>query len=130
MLAYLYKGGNKFYMVNNSVNLVEMGNRIRHLRSKQKKTQKYFADMLYISPSYLTLIEQGKRTVTLDVLAQIAKVCDVSTDYLLFGKASIETDSNSRTFHRLADSYSPKQVNRALKLAEFYLSMNSADSEF
>ena len=116
-------------MVNSSVNLIEMGNRIRDLRSKQKKTQKYFADMLYISPSYLTLIEQGKRTVTLDVLAQIAKVCDVSTDYLLFGNDSTDTDSNKRTFHRLADSYSSKEVKQALKLAEFYLSMNYADSE-
>lgn len=70
-------------MVNNSVNLIEMGERIKRLRLKQNKTQKYFADMIYISPSYLALIEQGKRTVSIDVLSQISKVCDVSTDYLL-----------------------------------------------
>lgn len=116
-------------MVNSSVNLIEMGNRIRLLRNKQKKTQKYFADMLYISPSYLTLIEQGKRTVTLDVLAQIASVCDVSTDYLLFGNSSFQADANSRIFHRLANSYSPQEVNRALKLAEYYLSMDSDNSK-
>ena len=116
-------------MVNSSVNLIEMGNRIRLLRAKQKKTQKYFADMLYISPSYLTLIEQGKRTVTLDVLAQIAKVCDVSTDYLLFGASSNQTDSNHKAFQRLSDSYPPEKVENALKFAELYLSIDSSDNE-
>lgn len=114
-------------MDNYSVNLVEMGQRIKHLRNKQQKTQKYFADMLYISPSYLALIEQGKRTATLDVLAQISKVCDVSTDYLLYGNISSERDLNNRTFQRLMDSYSPSKINNALKLAELYLSMEDSD---
>lgn len=115
-------------MVNNSVNLVEMGKRIRLLRMKQHKTQKYFADMLYISPSYLALIEQGKRMVTLDVLAQIARICDVSTDYLLFGTSYEENDVNFRTFCRLSECYPTKKVKNALRLAEYYLSFDhSAD---
>lgn len=116
-------------MVSSSVNLVEMGNRIKLLRIQQNKTQKYFADMLYISPSYLALIEQGKRTVTIDVLMQIAKVCDVSTDYLLFGNTNEQDDSNFRTFHRLAKDYSPQELKKALRIAEFYLTMEcSKDS--
>lgn len=115
-------------MTNNSVNLIEMGHRIRHLRTKQKKTQKYFADMLYISPSYLALIERGKRTVTLDVLAQIAKVCDVSTDYLLFGNSTTDNDSNAKALQRLMASYPAHKVSNALKLAEFYLSIDNSDS--
>ena len=115
-------------MVNNSVNLAEMGERIKQLRMKQHKTQKYFADMLYISPSYLTLLEQGKRTATLDVLAQIAKVCDVSTDYLLFGNSFEQTDVNFKTFQRLSESATPKELKNALRLAECYLSLdNSVD---
>lgn len=116
-------------MENTSVNLIEMGSRIKLLRVKQKKTQKYFADMLYISPSYLTLIEQGKRTITLDVLAQIAKVCNVSTDYLLFGTDSNENEKNAKTFQRLTNSYSPHKVKNALKIAEFYLNVENIDSE-
>lgn len=116
--------------MNNSVNLVEMGNRIRILRKKQKKTQKYFADMLYISPSYLALIEQGKRTATLDVLAQIAKVCDVSTDYLLFGISYEESENNYRTFQRLSEKYPPCEIKKALRLAECYLSLDTSEDEF
>ena len=115
-------------MINNSVNLVEMGTRIRTLRTQQKKSQKYFADMLYISPSYLALIEQGKRTVTIDVLTQIAKVCDVSTDYLLFGVSYEQAENNYRTFQRLSENYTPHEIKKALRLAEYYLTLeHSAD---
>lgn len=112
-------------MVNNSINLVEMGKRIKTLRTKQHKTQKYFADMLYISPSYLALIEQGKRTATIDVLAQIAKVCDVSTDYLLFGTSAKESDTNQKTYQRLSSNYSSTEISNALKIAECYLSIQT-----
>lgn len=69
-----------------TVDLESMGKRIRELRNTQNKTQEVFADMIHISSSYLALIEQGKRTASLDVVAQIAYTCHVSVDYLLFGK--------------------------------------------
>lgn len=112
-------------MVNNSIDLVEMGARIKKLRTDQNKTQKYFADMLFISPSYLTLIEQGKRTVTIDVLAQLAKVCDVSVDYLLFGISYEQTENNYRTFQRLSEKYPTHEIKNALRLAEYYLLLNN-----
>lgn len=60
-----------------------LGERIRKLRLKKNKTQAYFADILYISPSYLALIEAGKRVPNLDVLVHIAEITDVSIDYLI-----------------------------------------------
>lgn len=110
-------------MVERSINLLEMGQRIKKLRLKQKKTQTYFADMLYISPSYLALIENGKRTATIDVLAQIANVCNVSTDYLLFGTPVSQTDLNKKTFQGLTDKYSPQDISKALQLSEYYLEL-------
>ena len=55
-----------------TVDLESMGKRIRELRNTQNKAQEVFADMIHISSSYLALIEQGKRTASLDVVAQIA----------------------------------------------------------
>ena len=60
-----------------TVDLEAMGKRIRALRQAQNKTQGAFADMLHISTSYLALIEQGKRTASLDIIAQISVVCSV-----------------------------------------------------
>lgn len=46
----------------------------------------------HITPSYLSLIEDEQRIPNVEVLAQIAKVADVSIDYLIYG-----TDKNKTT---------------------------------
>lgn len=107
----------------------DIGERIRILRKKQQKTQHYFADMLYISPSYLALIESGKRTPTLEVLIQIARLCDTSVDYLLFGENSHEYSQIHQKVERLLNEYSEDQVNKALKLAEYYLQLENSSSD-
>ena len=84
-----------------TVDLESMGKRIRELRNTQNKTQEVFADMIHISSSYLALIEQGKRTASLDVVAQIAYTCHVSVDYLLFGKQESPSSENYKFFNIL-----------------------------
>ena len=85
-----------------------LGERIRKLRLKKNKTHAYFADILYISPSYLALIEAGKRVPNLDVLVHIAEITDVSIDYLIFGDNK-EPNSLQLTLERLNKSYPPTQ---------------------
>ena len=104
-----------------------IGIRIRTLRKNAKKTQSHFADMLYISPSYLALIESGKRTPTVEILAQISKLCDVSIDYLIFGEASLNYDTAHQTLQRLMDTYAPNDITKALRLAEFYLNLDTKE---
>ena len=101
----------------------ELGERIRTLRTKQNKTQAYFADILYISPSYLALIEAGKRIPNLEVLVQITKVTDVTLDYLVFGNEQV-ADSEQKTLNRLRLRYSPDEIRRALRIAEYYLRLS------
>lgn len=110
-------------MDNLTIQPAEIGARIRKLRQKQGKTQVYFADSLYISPSYLALIEAGKRTPTLEVLVQIASISDVSIDYLIFGDDS-SLDTVQKTFDRLRSVYPPDRIQKALQLAEFYLTLD------
>ena len=116
-------------MTNYSVNLKNMGQRIKNLRQKQKKTQEFFADMLYISPSYLALIENGKRTATIDVLAQIAKVCDVSVDYLLFGEAKYNSNPAHQKLQRLMETYPEEKIEKAFLLAEYYLTLENPEQK-
>lgn len=106
------------------VNLEEMGQRIRTIRKEQKQTQETFAETIHISTSYLALLEQGKRTASLDVIAQIAKNYHVSVDYLLFGKQPLPSDQNQRAFNLLCQKYPSKDIDRAMRLATFYLDLN------
>lgn len=110
-----------------SINLKDMGLRIKELRTKQQKTQECFSTQIHISTSYLALIENGKRTATIDVLAQIAKACHVSVDYLLFGETKDAPNSNTRFFLELCDSYSSEEIHKALSLAHYYLNLEHND---
>ena len=74
--------------------------------------------------SYLALIESGKRVPSIEVLIQIAKTCDVTIDYLIFGDERTTYDPQDYIqlmFRRLCDTYSSKQIEKALLLAEYYL---------
>lgn len=95
-------------MNNYNIDAQALGERIRKLRLQKNKTQAYFADILYISPSYLALIEAGKRVPNLDVLVHIAEITDVSIDYLIFGDNK-EPNSLQLTLERLNKSYPPTQ---------------------
>lgn len=108
-----------------TVDLETMGKRIRALRQAQNKTQGAFADMLHISTSYLALIEQGKRTASLDIIAQISRVCSVSADFLLFGESDSSSSANQRTFQTLCRQYTDQDIERALRLSSFYLNMEN-----
>lgn len=75
-----------------------------------------------ISPSYLALIEAGKRVPNLDVLVHIAEITDVSIDYLIFGDNK-EPNSLQLILERLNKSYPQRNVEHALMLAEYYLKL-------
>ena len=111
------------------VNLEEMGKRIREIRKNQQKTQEIFADSIHISTSYLALIEQGKRSASLDVLAQMSKTCHVPVDYLLFGSPVTLESQNQETFDSHCRKYPPQEIERALKLAEYYLKLEKEEKK-
>lgn len=115
-------------MTDYPINAVEIGNRIKELRRRQGKTQTYFADMLYISSSYLALIEAGKRVPTIEILAQIAKISGVSLDYLVFGDES-NMNAPQLTLNRLRQTHSPDKLQKALQIAEFYLSLEETSQD-
>ncbi len=104
-----------------------IGDRIRTLRKDLNSTQYAFADKLYISPSYLALIEAGKRFPTLEILAQVSKLCHVSIDFLLFGTETSDFDPLQHRLHTLTERYSPEKIEKALRLAEFYLELEASE---
>ena len=57
--------------------------RLRSLREEKKLTQQQLADRLFIAQRTYSRYETGERAVPLEVLVEISKFYDVSTDYLL-----------------------------------------------
>lgn len=56
--------------------------RLKYLRSINKKTQKEFAEFLGIPQPSMSAYENGKNNPTIDVLIDIADKCNVSLDWI------------------------------------------------
>lgn len=56
--------------------------RLKYLRSINKKTQKKFAEFLGIPQPSMSAYENGKNNPTIDVLIDIVDKCNVSLDWL------------------------------------------------
>ena len=59
------------------------GKRLKKLREEKKLTQKELADMLDLTPKAISFYELGSREPSGEVLINMARILDTTTDYLL-----------------------------------------------
>lgn len=86
-----------FYM---SLNYILLGQRIRNIRKKKGITQLSLAERIDRSASYMSYIENGVKSLSLDTLILIANELNVSTDDIL--KDSL-TNTIKVSNHEFAD---------------------------
>lgn len=77
-------------MKENSVFLIDMGNRIAKRRKELKLTQEKVAEAMNISVQSLSCIELGKKAIRPENLYNLSQVLNVSADYILSGNKSVE----------------------------------------
>ena len=63
----------------------EIGKRIKELRKQKKIPQEKLAEMIGISPNYLSALERGAYNIKLDLLVQIIDCLDITADDLFRG---------------------------------------------
>lgn len=63
--------------------MVDFGNILKTLRLRETMTQAQLAQKLGVTKSVISAYETGLRLPSYDVLIHIAKIYNVSTDYLL-----------------------------------------------
>ena len=66
-----------------------LSKQITDLRKKQGMSQSQLAKELNVSPSTIGMYEQGRRVPDLDTLIAMARLFNVSLDYLVTGKEFI-----------------------------------------
>lgn len=64
-----------------------LGMRVKALRKNKKLTQLQLANELYISESYIALIEADKRNPSMEIVSKLADLFCVTSDYLINGEA-------------------------------------------
>ncbi len=60
-----------------------IGKRIQNRRKEMGLSQLVFAEKINRSTTFVSYIENGTRSMTLDTLIQVANILDVGADYLL-----------------------------------------------
>ena len=63
--------------------MINFGNKLKLLRLQDNMTQEQLAQKLNLTKSGISAYETGLRLPSYDVLIRIAKIFNVSTDYLL-----------------------------------------------
>jgi len=65
------------------MDLQSIGKKIKEKRQQKHISQEKLAELVDVTPSYISNIESGNRVASLPTMLEIAKVLDLSLDYLL-----------------------------------------------
>lgn len=71
-------------------NMMETGKRISRLRKDAGMTQEELSDEIGINASYLSRVERGLKSCSVDMFVNLSEVFSVSLDYLILGKEPLE----------------------------------------
>ena len=97
-----------------------LGSRIRQLRIKSGLTQLQLAVHLYISESYIALIEADKRNPSMEIVGKLADFFCVSSDYLMNGTASDADKLMMKEWSSLIKGRTEKEITCALQLVKSF----------
>lgn len=77
--------------------MVDFGKRLKNLRLNANMTQEHLARKLELTKSVISAYETDLRLPSYDVLVHIAKIYNVTTDYLLGVERKTEIDLSGLT---------------------------------
>lgn len=74
----------------NDTDLSGIGKRIQNRRKQLMITQEQLADMMNVSIQMVSNLERGNKAIRIDNLINLSQILDISTDYILTGKATTD----------------------------------------
>lgn len=95
-----------------------IGKRIQELRKKKKLTQDQLAELIDVTPHFLSSLERGVYNIKLDTLVQIINHLDCSADDIF---CDVINNGYKQRASRLSDSIEklpPEEQNRILDVVE------------
>ncbi len=89
------------------INAKLIGKRIKEVRTARKMTQMLLAEKCDISDSYLSYIECGRKTPSLEVIIRIARELNTTVDSLLEGNQNTDTGTYEKEISEMMNDCSP-----------------------
>lgn len=106
---------------------IEVGARIENTRKKRRFTREQLAEYADISVTFLSDIEKGRKSMTINTLRRIAAALNVTTDYIVNGS---DPFSENAELNIMLASLSPYRRQQAEKLlAVFIETLNNDNKE-
>ena len=93
----------------------EIGRRIKEIRKRKKIPQEKLAEMIGISPNYMSALERGAYNIKLELLVQIIDCLDITADDLF--RDVIKNGYVNRT-SRLSDEIATLPVEEQQRIFE------------
>lgn len=98
-----------------------IGSRIVNKRKELALTQEQVATQAQITSFYLSKIENGKSTPTLETLAVLAKVLHTDLNYIISGSSKIEKNYVDRRLSDISKNANEKQLELIIKISKAIL---------
>jgi len=89
-----------------SLNYRAIGHRIMIIRKRHHRSQLDFSELIDKSPTYVSYIENGKKSMSLDTFVQIANALDIPADNLLAEQLTGSVMAASQEITMLLTDYS------------------------
>lgn len=107
--------------MNSIIDYKVIGSRIKNKRLELKLTQEQVSREANITTFYLSKIENGKSTTTLETLAILAKVLNVDLGYLVSGTSKIEQQYVDQRLVEISNKASESQMQLIIKISKAIL---------
>lgn len=102
---------------------MKTGKRIQAIRKSKGLTQIELAEALLVSPSFMSRIENGLSSLTLDFVCQIADTLQVPRQEVLCDVFTVtDTPSISQKIEINIQKFSPKKQEEILDIIEYIVS--------
>lgn len=108
-------------ILNSIIDYSLIGKRIKSKRQVKNITQEKLADDLSFSTFYISKIENGKATPTLETIALISKYLEVDLAYLITGSSKLEKEYYTEKLDNIVSKASSKQLDLIIRLAKAVL---------
>lgn len=108
-------------MLNSAIDYKLIGNRIQKKRKELHLTQEQLANDLSLTTFYISKIENGKATATLDTLALIAYRLQIDLAYLITGTSTLEETYYIDELNNICSKATKKQLDLIVKLSKVVL---------
>lgn len=108
-------------MLNLTIDYKLIGKRIKAKRKELNITQEQLADKINMTTFYVSKIENGKATPTLETFAHIAYCLDLDLAYLITGTSTLEKQYYVNELNKICSHATKEQLNLIIKLAKAVL---------